>query len=122
MNTEEAEKILRDHGYIVIPSRTRKSFEVRRPCNSGIPLYVPVGKKREREFLFNYNRVSPRELIGWAKNYTSERPGRTAFKKPLKEYQAKRDRRKTKQAIRHENIDSIPLNKPLHEENRWNWD
>jgi bifunctional DNA-binding transcriptional regulator/antitoxin component of YhaV-PrlF toxin-antitoxin module len=121
MNTEEAEKKLRDHGYIVIPSRTRKSFEVRRPDQNGIPLYLPSGK-RGRKVMYELNRLSPRELIRMAKSYTSDSPGRTAFKKPLKEYQAKRDRRKTKQAIRHQNIDSIPLDKPLHEENRWNWD
>lgn len=121
MNTEEAVKILRDHGLIVTPSKTWKSFKVTYPTDSGI--YEPFwpGKKGRTE-LYNKDRYTPRELIKWAKGYTSDSPGRTPFKKPLKEYQAKRDRRKTKQAIKHENIDSIPLNKPLHEENRWNWD
>lgn len=121
MNTEEAVKTLREHGYIVTPSNTWKSFKVTVPCSSGIPLYVPSGR-RGRKLKYDFERLSPRELVNMARRYTSDSPGRTAFKKPLKEYQAKRDRRKTKQAIKNENIDSIPLNKPLHEENRWNWD
>lgn len=121
MNTEEAVQILRGQGFIVTPSNTWKSFKVTYPTDSEIHETIWSGKKGRTE-LYNKDRYSPREIIKWAKTYTSDSPGKTAFKKPLKEYQAKRDRRKTKQAIKHQDIDSIPLNKPLHEENRWNWD
>lgn len=49
-----------------------------------------------------------REIIKWARVYTSDNNQNTKFKEPLKKYDHIRNRRATKKAIKEENFDNIP--------------
>lgn len=97
MNTKEALKILKEQGY---------SFEV-------------CGKKYYQ--LPGYYEYSARQLIKWAKCYTSEHKFNTAWKSPLKEFRHRKNRAKTKDDIHHERFDNF--GKGLRkDEDPWNWD
>lgn len=113
MNTEEAIKILRREGYTVTPEENLGD-------KRGQPRYIV-----DREFNLPNGKpffYTARELIKWAKCYTSENNRTTAMKRNIKKYDRIKNRRATKKAIKEERWDDIPLNGKVKEEDSWNWD
>lgn len=112
MNTEEAIKILRREGYTVALEENLGDKKVQR--------YII-----DREFSCPNDKpflMTARELIKWARCYTSENNHNSAIKRNIKEFDHIKDRRATKRAIKEERWDDIPLKGKVKEENPWNWD
>lgn len=64
---------------------------------------------------------SGRELVNFARIWTSEGQN-TPTKKLVKEFDKKKNRQATRQAIHHKNYDKIPQNEKVKQEDVWNWD
>lgn len=65
---------------------------------------------------------SARELIKFAKVYSSDNPQHTAIKRSLKKYTHRRNRSHTRDLINMEDFDKIPQNQLIHKENPRGWD
>lgn len=102
MNTKKAMKILREQGISV--EQDDKNFIL-----------------EYKGFDF-YETLSGRELIKYAKNYTSENNRNTSFKSSVKHFDNRKNRQATREKLSHEMYDDIPQNGKVKQENIWNWD
>jgi hypothetical protein len=99
MDTNQALKILKDGGFKI--EKSGKNYIYR----------TSIG-----DFLY-----SPRELVNFARTYTSEGQ-RLSFKKNVKTYSNKKNRTQTREDIHHERFENFDYNKPRKKDNIWNWD
>lgn len=64
-----------------------------------------------------------RQLIKLAKVWSSENNQETAIKKNVKRFSNRKNRTKTRDAIKNEDFDKIPsVNDVVDTDDRWNWD
>lgn len=62
-----------------------------------------------------------REVVNLARAYSADSSRNTAIKSNTKHFD-KKNRGATRDKIKTEDFDNIPLNGPVKRENRWNWD
>lgn len=62
-----------------------------------------------------------RALINFAREFTSEGQ-RTPVKSNVKSVGKRKERQRVREALAHDRYDDIPLKKPIHKEDIWNWD
>lgn len=110
LNLEKALKILKDKGWHL---QKEENLGDKR----GQPRYIEKSSIDGKPWVY-----TQREVIKWARVYTSDNNQNTKFKEPLKEFDHIKNRRATKKAIKEENFDSIPQNDKVKEENPYNWD
>jgi hypothetical protein len=68
-----------------------------------------------------YELFTDRELIKVARDYYTSENIRS-YKKYVKQFGRRKNRRATRDAIAHENFESIPPNKRTKDEDVWGWD
>lgn len=119
MNLKEAIEILKRKNYIV--TQIGDKYRVKEPCTPNEPRFVKFTSIKK---LIDINNkiLSSRELIKWAKIYTSDNNQETKLKSLVKFCDHRKNRRKTRQLIKHELYDRIPSKKNVHKENIRNWD
>jgi hypothetical protein len=118
MNLKEAIEIIKREGYNV--QKVGDEYKAVRPCTPNEPRLVRFSSGRVIDI---YRCLyTAQELISWARCYTSDSKRNTKFKSTVKFFDHRKNRRKTKQCLKHELYDNIPSKKAVYRENRWNWD
>lgn len=106
MNTKEAIKILKERvSYIHTIEKDGKNFVV----------YY-------KAWIIESDVYSARQLIKWAKSYTSENNQNTASKRNVKKFDNGKNRTATRDAIKSENFDKIPQRGKVAMDDIWSWD
>ena len=118
MNLKEAIQIIKREGYNV--EEVGGKYRAVRPCTPNEPRIVRFSNGVVIDI---HNSLSTaQELIKWARCYTSDNRRNTKFKSTVKFFDHRKNRRHTKQCLKHELYDNIPSKKAVYRENRWNWD
>ena len=110
MNTQDAIKHLKSIGFFV--ENFGKNYKIRRIGRSETPWSA-------QDF------YTARELIKFAKSYSSENNQNTALKNNLKTFDKSKNRAKTRNLTSvkdEEKLDEFGPNAKIKRENRWNWD
>ena len=102
MNIKEALKILKREGY-----RIEKAGDK----------YIDLPESGRKQYEY-----SARQIIKWARIYTSADKRRTSLKGTLKYYHKRKNRRISKNKINHKKYDDLSSNKEVYKENIRNWD
>lgn len=110
MNTQEAIKHLKSIGFFVEPL---------------FPSGYKIRKIGQSDYPWNDDIYSSRELVKFAKCYSSENNQNTAFKKMIKTFDKSKNRAKTRNLLAakdEEKLDEFGPNAKILQEDRWNWD
>lgn len=121
MNLKEAIEILKRQGYTIQQvADSGKMYNAKSPCDPNQPKNITFASGKTIDI--NDWRYTARELIKWARCYTSDSNRNTKFKSTVKFFDHRKNRRRTKQCLKNELYDNIPSRKAVYKENRWNWD
>lgn len=111
MNTKDAIKHLKSIGYFVEPLFPNR-YKIRRIGQSDLPWVIQ-------------DSYSARELVKFAKCYSSENNQSSAIKKNIKKFDKSKARAKTRNLLAskdEEKLDEFGPNAKIKSEDRWNWD
>ena len=121
MNLKEAIEILKRQGYTIQQvADSGKMYKAVSPCDPDQPRFITFTNGRVID-IYHW-LYTARELIKWAREYTSDSKRNTKLKSTIKFFDHRKNRRRTKQCLKHKLYDNIPSKKAVYRENRWNWD
>lgn len=86
----------------------------------------PIGKNlykvKYAAWCIDEENRTARELIKWAKAYSSENNQNTTIKRHVKKFDNDKNRSATRDALRTEEFDKIPQHGKVAMDDQWNWD
>lgn len=115
MNLKKAIKLLKElswiHDIVKLPNRKKGEKRWKIHNSWGDP-NIPT--------LNDYDILTDREVVSFARD--RHRMTGTSIKKNVKKFSNKKNRAATRDAIKSENFDIIPQNKPTKTDDIWSWD